>query len=304
MRRALSSIAVLALLSITVIAAAASGTAPAPPPAPRLPVKEVASIQTGDQSSFLENNLLVTWYGNPWSERMGILGRLQDKALADGLKKQAAAYAAATKKHVIPAYELVTIVGQPQPGRDGGYRRRESYQVIDRMLREARAAGFKLILDVQTGHSRVLDELSYLSRYLQEPDVYLALDPEFSMGDGGVPGQRIGTMRADEINDAINVLEYVQRRHGLPRKVLMVHQFTMAMLPDKEKIVSSDAVDVVLVADGFGPPALKRHTYSMVLRQRALPFSGFKLFYIQDTNLLQPSDVLALTPAPSVVIYQ
>jgi len=68
--------------------------------------------------------------------------------------------------------------------------------------------------------------------------------------------------------------------------------------------VSSDAVDVVLVADGFGPPALKRHTYSMVLRQRALPFSGFKLFYIQDTNLLQPSDVLALTPAPSVVIYQ
>ena len=42
----------------------------------------------------------------------------------------------------------------------------------------------------------------------------------------------------------------------------------------------------------------------MVLRQRALPFSGFKLFYIQDTNLLQPPEVLALSPAPSVVIYQ
>ena len=235
---------------------------------------------------------------------MGILGRLDEKALADGLKKQAAEYAAVTTKKVIPAYELVTIVGQPQPGRDGGYRRRESYQVIDRMLRQARAAGFKLILDVQTGHSNVLDELSYLSRYLQEPDVYLALDPEFSMGEGGVPGERIGTMSAEEVNNAIDVLEYVQARYKLPRKVLMVHQFTMAMLPDKEKIWSSPSIDVVLVADGFGHPALKRHTYSMVLRQRALAFSGFKLFYIQDTNLLQPSEVLALTPPPSVVIYQ
>ncbi len=235
---------------------------------------------------------------------MGILGRLKDKALAEGLKKQADAYAAVTKKRVIPAYELVTIIGQPQPGRDGRYRRRESYDVIDRMLREARAAGFKLILDVQTGHSNVLDELSYLWRYLQEPDVYLALDPEFSMGDGGVPGQRIGTMAADQVNDAINVLESIQARYRLPRKVLMVHQFTMAMLPDKPRIVDSSAIDVVLVADGFGPPALKRHTYSMVLRQHALPFTGFKLFYIQDTDLLQPAQVLALTPSPAVVIYQ
>jgi len=252
----------------------------------------------------LDTSLLVTWYGNPWSERMGILGRMDGDALAAGLKRQAAAYAAVTKKQVVPAYELVAVIGQPQPGRDGRYRRRESRQVIDRMLREARAAGFKLILDVQTGHSTVLDELSYLAPYLQEPDVYLALDPEFSMGAGGVPGERIGQMHADDVNDAIAVLEYLQERYLLPPKVLIVHQFTMDMLPDKEKIWSSSTLDVVLVADGFGSPALKRHTYSMVLRQHPLALSGFKLFYIQDTNLLQPSQVVALTPSPSVVIYQ
>ena len=246
----------------------------------------------------------MTWYGNPWSERMGILGRMEGEARAEGLKKQAAAYAAVTKKHVVPAYELVTIVGQPQPGADGRYRRRESRQVIDRMLREARAAGFKLVLDVQTGHSSVLAELSYLAPYLQEPDVYVALDPEFSMGNGGIPGQRIGQMHADDVNDAIAVLEYFQQRYQLPPKVLIVHQFTTDMLPDKEKIWSSDLLDVVLVADGFGPPALKRNTYATVLRQHALAFSGFKLFYIQDTDLLQPPQVLALKPSPSVVIYQ
>ena len=303
MRRVPLSIAALVLLSVTVIATAASGTSdrPTPPPAPSKPD---AGSKTVDASPVLAKNLLVTWYGNPWSGRMGILGRLDDAALVEGLKKQAAAYAAVTDKRVIPAYELVTIIGQPQPGRDGMYRRRESYAVIDRMLRAARAAGFKLILDVQTGHSSVLAELSYLSRYLQEPDVYVALDPEFSMGDGGIPGTRIGTMRADEVNDAIDILEYVQERYRLPRKVLMVHQFTMAMLPDKEKIWTSPSLDIVLVADGFGGPALKRHTYSMVLKQHALAYSGFKLFYIQDTDLLEPSQVLSLTPSPSVVIYQ
>jgi hypothetical protein len=304
MRRVvLPSIAVLPLLSLTVLATTVAGTSPAPPPPPQVLTKQDAH-SAPDESSVLDKTLLVTWYGNPWSERMGILGRLDGDALADGLKKQAAAYAAVTNKRVTPAYELVTIVGQPQPGRDGMYRRRESYQVIDRMLHAARAAGFKLILDVQTGHSSVLAELSYLAPYLQQPDVYLALDPEFSMGDGGIPGQRIGTMRADDVNDAIDVLEYVQERYKLPRKVLLVHQFTMPMLPDKERIWTSAAIDVVLVADGFGPPALKRHTYSMVLKQHALAFSGFKLFYIQDTDLLQPSQVLALTPAPSVIIYQ
>ena len=298
------SIVVIALLPLAALVAAPSDTRPVPPEAPGIFKRSPVPVRTRDASRILDTNLLVTWYGNPWSERMGILGRLDGDALAAGLKKQAAAYAAVTSKPVIPAYELVAVIGQPQPGRDGRYRRRESRQVIDRMLTAARAAGFKLILDVQTGHSTVLDELAYLAPYLQEPDVYLALDPEFSMGNGAIPGRRIGQMHADDINDAIAVLECVQERYHLPPKVLLVHQFTMDMLPDKEKIWSSSALDVVLVADGFGSPALKRHTYAMVLRQHSLAYSGFKLFYIQDTDLLQPSQVLALTPSPSVVIYQ
>ncbi len=305
MRRVHASIALLALLlsvlPLALFAASNSMTAPAPPAAPKSVQKPQGRSQT---ESVLDTNLLVTWYGNPWSGRMGILGRLEGSALADGLKRQAEGYAAVTQKKVMPAYELVAVVAQPLPGRDGRYRRRESRQTIDRMLREARAAGFKLILDVQTGRSTVLDELSYLAPYLQEPDVYLALDPEFSMGTDGIPGGRIGTMRAEEVNDAITVLECLQERYNLPRKVLIVHQFTTGMLPDKEKVWDSSAVDVALVADGFGSPALKRHTYATVLRQHALEFSGFKLFYIQDTDLLQPAQVLALTPVPSVIIYQ
>jgi len=303
MRRVPVSIAVLLLVPFAVIAAAVSVIMPVPAPAPFSAAK-LAVVSPLQPSSVLDKHLLLTWYGNPWSERMGILGRLKGPALADGLKQQAAAYAAVTHKKVMPAYELVAVVAQPEPGRDGRYRRRESRAVIDKMLQAARAAGFKLILDVQTGRSTVLSELGYLAPYLQEPDVYLALDPEFSMGTDGVPGRRIGEMRAHEVNDAIAVLEYVQARYNLPPKVLIVHQFTTGMLPDKDKIWNSSVVDIVLSSDGFGSPALKRSTYGAVLRQHSLAFSGFKLFYIQDTDLLKPSQVVALTPPPAVVIYQ
>ena len=121
MRRVPLSIAVLLLLPFAVIAAAVSVGRPAPPPAPWSPARPAAASPASEPSSVLDTHLLVTWYGNPWSERMGILGRLEGRALAEGLKKQAAAYAAVTDKKVISAYELVAIVAQPLPGRDGRY---------------------------------------------------------------------------------------------------------------------------------------------------------------------------------------
>ncbi len=298
---------VLAIPVLVAFGAAAFAIAPLTighPSAPPPPAKAAAPTPARHPATVLEDHVLVAWYGSPWTGKMGILGRLTGDALADGLKQQAAAYARVTHKKVLPAYELIAVVAQAAPGSDGLYRRRENRDVIDRMLKAAREAGFKLVLDIQTGRSTVMSELEYLAPYLEQPDVYLALDPEFSMGSDGIPGRRIGTMEAREVNDAIAVLERVTERHNLPPKVLIVHQFTIGMLPDKESIWSTGALDVVLDMDGFGSPELKRNTYRAVLRQRPLEYTGFKLFYIQDTGLLQPAQVLALSPSPSVVIYQ
>jgi hypothetical protein len=301
MRRIAISGLLLACGCFAAVAFAAVPNTPGLPPAPAI---RTVARPTSHPSSVLDTHLLVTWYGNPWTGRMGILGRLRGASLAEGLKRQADAYAKVSSKTVLPAYELIAVIAQGQPGRDGMYRRRESREVIDRMLREARSAGAKLILDVQPGRSTVMDELLYLLPYLEQPDVYLALDPEFSMGTDGVPGHRIGQMRAHEVNDAIALLELLIHRRNLPAKVLIVHQFVTGMMPDKEAIAESAVLDVVLDVDGFGSPALKRSTYRAVLAQRALPFTGFKLFYLEDTDLLQPAQVLALTPAPAVIIYQ
>jgi hypothetical protein len=258
----------------------------------------------GGAASLLETTLLVTWYGNPHSGAMGVLGRQTGAARADALRRQAAAFASLTGKCVLPAYHLVAVVAQPTPGRDAKWRRRESADVIQALLMEARANGFALVLDVQPGHSSVKDEVESLRGFLAEPDVHLALDPEFDMSERQLPGASIGHMHADDINAALDTLERLRAAHHLPPKVLIVHQFTLAMLPDKEKIRTRAGIDLVLDMDGFGSQPLKRASYRAVFRQRELPFAGVKLFYRQDVNLFEPAQVMGLRPTPSVVIYQ
>ena len=282
-----------------------------PLPAPAAPVegqagepgqKPAADIELTAES-VLQHALLVTWYGNPHSKRMGILGEYVGDELANGLRRQAEAYAPHTGKHVQPAYELVAVVAQNNAGRDGKWRRRESRDVIERMLAEARAHEFKLVLDVQVGHSTVEAELEYLRRYLEEPDVYLALDPEFDMPEGQAPGTRIGTTPARDVNYAIDLLERIVIEKKLPPKVLIAHQFTMNMLPDKRNVRDSPVVDVALVMDGWGPRPLKRSIYRMVTRT-PLEHTGIKLFYKKEKDLIPPLDVLQLKPTPAIVIYQ
>lgn len=267
-------------------------------------VSVLGPVPRARPGAFLESHLLVTWYGNPHSRQMGILGELSPRDRAEGLRKQAKAYADLTTRTVVPAYHLVAVVAQPAPGRDGKYRRRESEAVIRALLAEAREHGFRLVLDIQPGRASVADEVSALAPYLLEPDVDLALDPEFRMAHDGVPGQRIGSMRAFEVNAAIDILEKLIVERDLPPKVLIVHQFTLAMMPDKKAIRTSPHVAITLDMDGFGSQSLKLASYRAVMRQRQLDFAGMKLFYRIDSGLFTPRQVMALTPTPSVVIYQ
>lgn len=251
----------------------------------------------------LDDHVLVTWYGNPRSNRMGALGEQSGAARVARFRAQADGYRAVSKKPVLMAYHLVAVVAQCTAGADGMWRRRETSDIIRGLLDEARAHGFRLILDVQAGRSTVAAEVKALEPWLREPDVDLALDPEFAMDDCEIPGRQIGQLRAADVNGAIAALERLITAHSLPPKVLIVHQFRLDMLPDKARIRRSPLVDVTLVMDGFGSQSLKLSSYRAVMRQ-PLAYAGIKLFYQQDTNLFTPAQVLGLTPAPAVVVYQ
>jgi hypothetical protein len=60
-----------------------------------------------------------------------------------------------------------------------------------------------------SGHSTVKAEVTELVKYLPYP-MHLGIDPEFHQ-NGHVPGTKIGSFTADDINDAIDILAKVVR---------------------------------------------------------------------------------------------
>ena len=125
------------------------------------------------EPTLLRDHLLVTWYGNPRSPGMGILGEQTGEARATGLRQQAAAYAPLTSKRVLMAYHVVAVVAQCTPGADGLWRRRETLDVLRALLDEARAYGFRLILDIQPGRSTVAAEVDGLEARRLPPKILI-----------------------------------------------------------------------------------------------------------------------------------
>lgn len=254
-------------------------------------------------SSILASSRLVTYYGNPWAEGMGILGQLSKPELVSALQRRAAQYAAAGNRPARPTIHMVVTTAQAGPGADGLYRARMPASVINEYVQLAAANNMLFIADVQVGRSTVADEVAAIQSILAQPNVHLALDPEFDMWGSQVPGVEIGHMTAAEINHALGVMAGIASATG-QRKILIVHQFAASMLPDKGAIGSDPRVDLGIVMDGFGGPAIKIQHYDMYVRDSSIPYGGIKLFFDWDTSLMTAQQVLGLTPPPDIVIYQ
>jgi hypothetical protein len=249
---------------------------------------------------------IIAFYGNPRSTRMGILGALPPAQMLAKLDSTARQWAAAdSTRGVKPALHLIATVAQASAGSDGMYRLRMPESLIDTVHAWAKARGWLLFLDVQTGRSSVAAELPRFRKWLADPSVHLALDPEFTMPADQVPGKRIGTMDAAAINHAIGVLSQLVDSLGLPPKVLVVHRFTDRMVTNAAQITKTPKVQVVIDMDGFGSPSLKHSTWRRVIMREPVQFTGLKLFYKNDKPILTPHEALRrFKPAPLYIQYQ
>ena len=272
-------------------------------------------VRTAQQlpGSILPSRRIVAFYGNPLSKRMGILGELPpDQMLAKFDKEIAAWQKADPATPVQPALHLIAVVAQGAPGRDGKYRLRMTDSLVDLVSSWAAKRNAIVFLDVQVGHSTVQEEIPRLVPLLKRPNVHLGLDPEFSMkqkkGEKSKPGDRIGTMDASDVNYAIGLLADIVKQNNLPPKVLVVHRFTRNMLTNAKQIKLDPRVQVVINMDGWGQPWLKYDSYRAYVEAEPVQFTGFKLFYHNDTKkgdpILTPSEVLLLNPKPHYIQYQ
>jgi hypothetical protein len=176
--------------------------------------------------------------------------------------------------------------------------------MIDRYLKAARRARALLILDVQPGRADFLKEVRRLRPWLEQPDVSLALDPEWRVNDGQVPGKVIGSVSAAEVNRVTRYVRGIVRAGKLPQKLLLIHQFTDDMVPDKQRLLRPPELAVTINIDGFGDQPNKIAKYNGFQRGDRGFHKGFKLFYEEDTDLLTPKQVMRLRPRPEVVVYE
>ena len=271
-------------------------------PAPTATPERLAELPGGGRRIF-PGRRIVAFYGNPADDELGVLGIGSPRTAAARLVRQARRYER-PRRRVLPAMELLASVATFDPGSDGLYRRRTTNAVIRRYLRAARGAGALLVLDVQPGRAAFMPEARRLARWLREPDVGLALDPEWHVAPGEVPGQVIGSVDAGDVDAVAAWLDALTAEHRLPQKLFVVHQFTPGMIRDKQRLRPYRNLATVLNADGFGSAVVKAAKYREFTRGTPWTFDGFKLFYREDADLMSPREVLRLRPAPDVIVYE
>jgi hypothetical protein len=297
-RLAAAAVALVAAIAV-VIAVSSSGGSPADTKAAAA-TEEPAQLPRGGRVIF-PGHRVVAFYGAPQDRELGVLGIGTPAHAARKLEKQARAYGS-----VLPAFELIATVASGSPGADDRYSQRLPRRTIDRYLKAARAAKALLILDIQPGHVDFMEEVRALRPYLEQPDVSIALDPEWKVPEGQVPGRVIGSTDAAEVNQVSAYLSQIVRAGRLPQKLLVVHQFTANMIGRKELLTQPPGVALTLNVDGFGDRPNKVAKYNEFSRPRvARRFqAGFKLFYHEDTNLMSPERVLRLRPQPNFIVYE
>jgi hypothetical protein len=258
----------------------------------------------GGGRELLPDYRLVAYYGAPGSEELGALGVGTPGQATEQLVAQAEHYTT-PERPAMPVLELLVSVAAASPGDDGLYRIQTPDSTISRYLRVARNHDALLLLDIQPGRSSFSAEAARLDRYLRQPDVGLALDPEWHVGPDEIPGQVIGSVDAATVNRVSAELAAVTEREQLPQKLFVIHQFTVGMIGDRDQLVARPGLATVINVDGFGDQPSKIAKYHDLRPPEGSGLGlGIKLFYNEDLDLMSPDQVLKLRPEPDLIVYE
>lgn len=251
-----------------------------------------------------ENALVVAYYGTGGTDVLGVMGRGTPQQAWKSVTARAKAYDRPGLP-AVPAFEFIATVAAAQPGRGGLYRNRVPDETIAKYVQVARANGGMIFLDIQPGRADFLTEAKALQKWLEQPEVGLALDPEWHMGPNQIPAKTIGSVDASEVNQVGAWLESLVVSKHLPNKLFVVHKFTDSMIRHEERLGDWPHLREVINIDGFGKRSLKLDKYHRFAKGSPWPL-GLKLFTkkVNDPDLLQPAEVLTIKPKPVIVNYQ
>lgn len=267
---------------------------------------EVPELPGGGQLAF-PSRRMVALYGHPAGPALGALGEQGIKDSIQRAKKLAKRYQPHSKEPVIPAFEIIATIASSSAGKDRDYSAETDVDELRPWVDAAGEAGVYVVLDLQPGRSDFLAQAKMYADLLKEPHVGLALDPEWRLGKGERHMEQIGSVSAAEINKVSDWLANLTRKHSLPQKVLILHQFQYQMITDRQKLKTTHPeLAMVLHADGHGNPGQKMETWRAL--RHDLPKNirmGWKNFYDEDTPTFSPERTYTeVKPVPWFVSYQ
>jgi hypothetical protein len=250
----------------------------------------------------------VGLYGVPQSAALGALGEQPVDASAARTLRLAREYqrAVGSEADIIGCFEIIATVASRSAGRDGDYASELSIADLAPAVQAAGRAGLYVLLDIQPGRTDFLTQARRYRTLLRRPHVGLALDPEWRLRPGEKHLEQIGSVGVDEVNEVADWLADLTRRRRLPQKMLLIHQFRLSMVRDRDRLdTSRDELAYVIQIDGQGPQGSKIDTWQAIT---AAPpdrvHFGWKNFYDEDAPVRSPEATMALTPPPVFVSYQ
>jgi hypothetical protein len=203
-------------------------------------------------------------------------------------------------------FEMMATVAAAQAGPDGNYSNELPMEELRPWIEEATAAGLYVVIDLQPGRTDFLTQAKLYQPLLEMPHVGLALDPEWRLRPDQVHLRQIGSVSAAEINGVTQWLADLVNTKALPQKMLVLHQFQLRMIEDRESVdMSRPEIAMVIHADGQGSQPAKQDTWN-ALRDGAPEGMawGWKNFYDEDLPMLTPEQTMRVLPVPDLVTYQ
>lgn len=260
----------------------------------------------GGGRTIFPDRRFVALYGHPGTASLGALGEQDVAAAINRAKDLAAQYQTFSEVPVIPTFEIIATVAAGAAGGDGNYSNETPVEVLRPWVDAASRAGVYVVLDLQPGRTDFTTQAQQYRELLAQPNVGLALDPEWRLGADELPLEQIGSVSAAEVNATASWLAELTKAANLPQKIFMLHQFRMSMVQNREQLQNFPELAAVMHADGQGSRSDKFGTWTAL--QTGLPSwfrMGWKNFLDEDPELLSPAETLqTVRPTPWFISYQ
>lgn len=249
---------------------------------------------------------MIALYGHPQGGALGALGEQDPEASVARAKELARQYEPLSAEPVLPAFEIIASVASSDPGPGNTYSNETDPEELRPYIEAITKAGGYAVIDLQPGRANFLDQAKRYESLLKLPNVGLALDPEWRIGPNEVPLTRVGSVDVAEINETAEWLAGFVRENNLPQKALVIHQFQVAMIENREDLnTNHPELSFVLHADGHGVPDEKLGTWNVLLKD--LPAGvhmAWKNFFDEDKPMFTPQQTFDVKPKPWFVSYQ